>query len=344
VELSDGNLALLYKVDGDAKLAVIQPDGTEVFGPQDISENTGDLALAALPGGGFAAAWVDDDIVVFGLYDDAGAGTTTDIHVDGAPRLHLAALAGGGVVLGHARDGLVSLEVRSDLTTVAFSAHYPTRDSGFRLVGLNGGGIGLLHSPPRSEHVEGHNVTYSVLAADATEVAGITLAADFAAEGALAVAPNGNVLIGFEYGGPEAMAYAVVDEAGAVVHPVTTLSVHSPDAAAAGVFGDGDFVFFSGEGDSSVLEMWTISSESGALLSPPVLVDSVPPNDGVRSVLTLGPSTVGLVEIDYRGTTITLTELSKGFLQLELIDDTEVQLHNFTPEALELSVIAHRVP
>ena len=60
--------------------------------------------------------------------------------------------------------------------------------------------------------------------------------------------------------------------------------------------------------------------------------------------MTLDDATVALFESDYGNNNLTMTEVSKGYLELRRVSDEEARLYNFTPETLEATIAVHRVP
>ena len=161
----------------------------------------------------------------------------------------------------------------------------------------------------------------------------------------MAVAPNDNVLIAFEYGGPDAPGYAVVDSNGAIVSPARFLTFVEQDALYAGAFGDGDFMVIVGEDDSNVSLKFTISHDGTMLHEPGLGTGGIPGEDQQRGVVTLDNKTVAVFEASYHSARpIYMTRYSKGFLQLKKESDSEVRLYNFGPETLNATVAVHGTP
>jgi len=350
--LENGTIALLFNDEGRIYVMVVDAAGAEVVAPIDLGGFDQSRDLAALVGGGFVAAWNDNSDAFFVVQFDDLAEQVGDmghsVHSD-VERVEVEGLAGGGFVIaystGESGGTGTSVEVRSGADVVEAGPVLLTPEETFSLVSLPGGGFGVLarDSFPDGDG-SGDAVSYFTLDADAVLLGELTLAEDYSLEMDTAAAPNGSVLLAFEYGGPDAMAYAVVDEAGTLISPPTLLSAHEPDAVAAGVFADGDFALFVGEDDTNVMELFVIGSTDGALRAPANVVGVVSPDDGRRAVLTFGDAKVTLLESAYPGNRIAMTEVSKGYLELRRVSDEEVQLHNFTPEALDATVAAHRTP
>jgi hypothetical protein len=75
------------------------------------------------------------------------------------------------------------------------------------------------------------------------------------------------VLIAYELGGPDAIAYAVLS--GELAGP-TNISGHEPRNLAAGVFGDGDFVVAIIEDESQALMMWNVRNDGSLVHGAPI--------------------------------------------------------------------------
>lgn len=345
--LDNGTLAVLFNEAGRLYLMVADATGGEVVAPIDLGGFDGARDVSALPGGGFVVVWNDLGDAYFVVeFDDAGEQVGDAGHhlATDLGAIEVEALAGGGYAIAYSTgesggDGSWA-EVRS-APNVAISAPVAmTPSEQLSLVALPGGGFGVL---ARDSDGDDDALSYFTFDAAGALLDELVVLEDYAVEMDTAVAPNGNVLLAFEYGTPDAMGYAVVDEAGAVLHPPTLLSAHEAGAMSAGTFGDGTFVVLTSEDDSFGTEMFVIGTD-GARRAPANLVGTVSPRDGRKAVLALEDNRVLLIEVANPGTVVAMTEVSKGYLELRRISDAEVQLHNLTSETLEATVAAHRTP
>jgi hypothetical protein len=351
--LENNTIAILYTTFGRLNVTLVDSAGAEIVAPIDLGPHDGPMSIAALVGGGFVIAWGSEDAFTVAVLDDDAqvVGSTATVDAHALEDVQVAELTGGGFVVAYSHKDTsdsrrIAFEVHSDPDTVTAGPTFVRAEPGafrqeFALTPLSAGGFGLMRS---DDDDLGSLLVYGAYNAAGAALGEQLLIEDYSIEMDAALAPNGNVLLAFEYGGPDAMGYAVVDEGGSLLAGPTLLSALEPDAVAAGVFGDGDFALFVGEDDTNVMQMYVISSVDGSLRAPANIVGATSPNDGIRTVLPLDAGTVAVFEADYHNRNLAMTQVSKGYLELRRISDEEVQLVNFTPETLEATVAVHRTP
>ena len=99
------------------------------------------------------------------------------------------------------------------------------------------------------------------------------------------------------------------------------------------------------EDDSNVTLKFTIGNEGEMRHSPTLGTGAISGGDGHRAIITLDDHSVLVFEASYENERpISMTRYSKGYLELRRESDDEVRLYNFTPESLQTSVAAHRIP
>lgn len=354
--LSDKNIAIAYIRGSELLLKIVDATGTEVV-PEILVSSAAQGAqvnLSAFDSGNMLVTYLTDNgYRYYQRYTNTLATVSGPLQV--IPTYTSDALR--SVTLADDRFVLAYTENDSTLTEVLHLAFYDAsgKDESTQtlttaehfaqctqLKRLPNGNLAVLyHDNDSGSDI----VNYEIFDPTGKSLSKTKISDDYCIDSALAIAPNGNALVAFEYGGPDAPGYAVVDANGSLVSPPRFLTFVEQDAIYAGTYADGSFFVMVGEDDSNVGRKFTIGNDGTMLHEPGYATGYIPPNDRLRGVVTLDDNTVGVFEASYHDTQpIFMTRYSKGFLQLKKENDKEVRLYNFSPETLSATVAAHATP
>ena len=153
-------------------------------------------------------------------------------------------------------------------------------------------------------------------------------------------ADNGNVMIAYELGGPDAMAYAVFNAKGELIAGPTTITGHEPDFYSAGVFGDGDFVLAMGEDESEAGLMWNINNQGQLMHSDSIKFGHGWEPDYRFSIFPVNDFQVNLVYEAYSDPSSYMQTVAKNYLPVKKISEAEVSVTNWSAQSVEVVLTA----
>lgn len=157
----------------------------------------------------------------------------------------------------------------------------------------------------------------------------------------IAVAPNGNFIIGYELGGPDAAAFAVFDGSGALIAGPTTITGHEPDDISVGVFPDGDFIYTIVEDESSAGLMWNIKNDGTLMHTMPIFFGNGYEPDYRMGIATgTNPNEVIMFYDVYSDPNSYSPTISKNILVLEETSESEARVVNMTQYPVEVVIEA----
>ncbi len=350
VRLAGGDFAILYEENSSLQAAAVDASGATLAGPVELDDSfPGDAAVAALTDGGFVAAWTDGDVITYTERDAALAEVGTESFGADAPEAPVVAgLPDGEYALVYQAESsddevieFLILAAPGDVVAGPIEVDDDFASGGMYAASLPSGGFALAFT----DDADGDDVLRYVAFDEAGAPAGDeVLATGSAYPRAIAASPLGTVLVGFEYGSPNAAAYVVVDEAGGVVAGPTAIGTDYPETLATGSFDDGDFAIVVQWSNVVLDELFVFGGDDGAARAHGRLLgSSATVDDGFTALVPLDVATVGALGLTDDGEPV-MVPLSKGYLELRVVDDTTVALHNFTGETLDATVAAHRTP
>ncbi len=356
--LSNGNLIFAYETyeyNSGASynggfFRVLDTMGSTVAGPivfSPLEERIDSIAVGALTGGGFVVAWQSDSATALHVqrYDNGGVAQDATLLLDDAsPDLsggvQVAGTADGGYWVAYGVDADWVRRIRRySATGVAQGApadlptnHDSTYNYPFAMEALSGGGVVLVHQVS-FDNMNGRRLEAVYL--DSTGVVDSTtlVANDHCDNLGVAIAPNGNICVGFEYGGPDGVGYVLLDQVGNILAGPEPVTDHEPRwrSIRCGAFGDGDFAVHYAEDDSQTGVMNNITNAGMPVggvdywsgnLSPSVLETA--PLPGHEMLIVYDPYTSTLPA--------QLIHVSKGYLAVETVSATQVQVTNYAAE------------
>lgn len=205
---------------------------------------------------------------------------------------------------------------------------------------LPSGRIVVLHEMPDANFNRETHV--ALLDADLNRLATRALHDSYLQQIHISEAGNGNVLIAFEIGGPDAAAYAVLNAEGAFVKTTQVLGNLEPEDFATFGYGDGSFSLVYSEDDSIATAMLSIDAEGNQLPG----VDYLSPfyTVGYGKMQTAEAASGDGFVLLYEGyeNPLALIEVSRNRLVVSQTGESEVTLTNHSQHDVEarLSLVA----
>jgi hypothetical protein len=204
---------------------------------------------------------------------------------------------------------------------------------------LTDGRVLLVHARDKTPSGPYHTVATVLNAANAqqsrVELSGTSLGRI----PAMARAANGNVLVAFELGGPDALAYTVFSGAGQQLVESTLLTDHEPRDFNVGTFGNGDFAVIMTDDESNVGMFWNVRNGGSLVHTRPMLLDGGYAPDRRMLIFPTGPHTANVVYDVYSTPDARLIPIAKNYI--EIVDaNGSTTVGNYTGRSVDVRLIA----
>lgn len=308
-----------------------------------------DYGATALPNGAYLVAY--GDRVNYHVFDGSDQETATGQMFTGTDfstgvrAVHLAPTS-GGVVASYA------------LNTSARPGYYQRFDAGLVKQGpavqfeanrvdyhsavaeLGNGSLALAWPWNGGDYADPSGGTAAVYDTNDTLVAEVEISNVEAATPTIAVGPDDDWLVNFAPDWNYA-AFAILDDAGAIVAPKRSWSSSYPDNLASGTWGDGSYMVAMLRDDDAGLALRTIGAD-GALASPTTSVDASSrlENDGIEFFPLNDHEGLFFGAPSERDDAPVALRAARGYLDLERTSATEAILHNYSAQTLDVVISA----
>jgi len=175
-----------------------------------------------------------------------------------------------------------------------------------------------------------------VIKPDGTLVADKLLSETYSYLNSISSAPNGNWICSFEYGGPDSVAYAVLDAEGEFVRRSMPYSNHEPTEVGSIAFPDGTFAAIYLEDDSLTANAQYITNSGTMIGSPVVFSGSAGPGYDRPFLKAVSNNEFVMIGKAYSSESgLQMVRSSRGYLELRRVSPTEARLYNFSATTVE---------
>lgn len=245
-------------------------------------------------------------------------------------------------------DQIVQLEVYSpalnaapSITTVAdFSANSQGHDADSCVLGLlPNGNLIVVYDAFNESGVMA--ITASIFDNAKQLVKSTVLSETYSYDMSIAIADNGNTLVVYELGGPDATGFAVLDQQGELLSQPDLLSDNEPDEVLAAVFADGSFAAVHFEDDSIAATM-NIITNTGVMLPEQDFIAPLSPIGYAKPMaITASDSSFLFFYGAYEEESgFQFVEVFKNRLVLNAVSDEDVTLTNQSQHTVEVVLTA----
>ncbi len=355
--LSTGDIAVIWAYDNGPGYTVmhniVDTDGVTVVAATEIVQagSIDTVQVAALINGGYVLGWHVENDFWLQRYDSAGAAQgapiTHDDIIDRSRTLALTGTSDGGFAVAYGATGPPYYQrirryngdgspngAPTDILLGDDDA--PVGDPA-SLKGLDDGRLLLVHTGfAADEQIEAVFI-------DAAGTPGTPhiLGYSYNQAHCIAKAPNGNILVSYELGGPDSAMYVMFDDNESIIAGPSLFTADEPSRFGCGVFGDGHFAMLMLEGDSLAGALYNIGND-GYLWPGFSLWSGVHgPGYGAPQTVTLSNSDIDVIFVGYEARLgAQLLHVTKGFLPVETLSATQVQVTNWAADPVDVSLTA----